>query len=868
MKRRFVVPEAIQTSAMDCGPAALKALLDGHGISVSYGRLREACQTGIDGTSIDQIEIAAGELGLAAEQIMVPVDHVLLGESSTLPALVITRQPNGFTHFVVAWSIHGDWVQVMDPGAGRRWLRKRVFLSEVHRHAQAVPAEAWREWSASNSFLAPLRARMKKISGVNEALIETADPARLDAAVRMVEALIDCDALRRGKPAGQLLARLASGEYPVPEQYWSVLPHTDDHTMVVLRGAVLLCVRGRTERDAAPASRELAAALSEKPAKPLRELMQVALAAGGLGPAALLGALAASAAGAVIEALLFGGFFDLGHDLVIRGQRLAAMAALLMLSAMLLALDLSVAKGALRLGRRLENVIRLRFLAKLPRLGDRYFQSRPISDMASRSHQVHQLRQAPELAAAFLRTAFEILFTTAGILWLYPGAALPAILLAVLCIGIPLAAQPALGDRDLRMRCHAGALSQFYLDSLLGLTAIRAHGAGTALRRQQEALLGAWARAGVALQRLAAAVEGVQLGSALSLAAWIVWHKLQPGSEPAGLLLLVYWILNLPALGQDAAAIAWQYPMLRNTALRVLEPLGAPEETETAAPAGFRGDEGVAITLDHVTVRAAGHVILNDVSASIPAGSHVAIVGASGAGKSSLAGLLLGWHRAEEGRVLVNGSPLDAATLRWLRTQTAWIDPQVQIWNRSMFENLRFGAPADRDIALDRNLHDAGLHPLLEKLPDGLQTPLGEGGALVSGGEGQRVRIGRALGRDAARLVILDEPARGLDSERRRAVLECARERWRGATLLAITHDLRDTLDFDRVLMIDRGLIVEDGVPRELAATPDSKYRRLLDVEDELNRGLWASKRWRRLTVRDGLLTEQENRSAYATSAR
>jgi ABC-type bacteriocin/lantibiotic exporter with double-glycine peptidase domain len=119
-RRRLLVPEVVQTSAMDCGPAALKCLLEGFGIAVSYGRLREACQTDVDGTSIDTLEEAAVQLGLEAEQMMLPVDHLLLPEAQALPALVVVQLPGGATHFVVAWRRHGRVVQLMDPGTGRR----------------------------------------------------------------------------------------------------------------------------------------------------------------------------------------------------------------------------------------------------------------------------------------------------------------------------------------------------------------------------------------------------------------------------------------------------------------------------------------------------------------------------------------------------------------------------------------------------------------------------------------------------------------------------------------------------------------------------------------------------------------------------
>ena len=166
------------------------------------------------------------------------------------------------------------------------------------------------------------------------------------------------------------------------------------------------------------------------------------------------------------------------------------------------------------------------------------------------------------------------------------------------------------------------------------------------------------------------------------------------------MLLLVYWALNLPVLGQEVALMARQYPAQRNVTLRLLEPLGAPEESEVqeddqavcaAAVQTLASTTvaGVAILLEGVSVRAAGHTILEGIDLTIEAGSHVAIVGPSGAGKSSLVGLLLGWHRPASGRILIDGEPLDGARLERLRRETAWVDPAVQLWNRSFLENLR-----------------------------------------------------------------------------------------------------------------------------------------------------------------------------------
>jgi ABC-type transport system involved in cytochrome bd biosynthesis fused ATPase/permease subunit len=430
-------------------------------------------------------------------------------------------------------------------------------------------------------------------------------------------------------------------------------------------------------------------------------------------------------------------------------------------------------------------------------LTDRYFQSRPVSDMGERCHNVQMLRQGPELAAGFLRNVFGVAFTVAAIGWPYPESLWAAAVVAA--IGVPLAAQPVLAERDLKLRSHSGALTRYYLDALLGRTAIRAHAAEPAVQGEQAALLGRWARAGFALQRAVVATDGAQFTLSLLVAVGLVWTRLAHGGDAGSMLLLIYWVLNLPVMGEEAAQAVWQFPLQRNTALRLLEPLGAPKaETGCAARAEPRRS-APHIRLDEVTVRAAGITILEKVSLEIPAGTHVAIVGPSGAGKSSLVGLLLGWHRATAGAVTVDGEPIDVEALR---AHTAWVDPQVQLWNRSLFDNLCYGG--GDAAAIEEALDGAELRGVLHKLPDGLQTPLGEGGTLVSGGEGQRVRLGRAMMRREVRLAIPDEPARGLDCERRRAAIERARERWWDATLLCITHDVADTEAFERVLVIAR----------------------------------------------------------------
>jgi ABC-type bacteriocin/lantibiotic exporter with double-glycine peptidase domain len=865
----------VQTSALDCGPASLKCLLEGFGIHVGYDRLREASQTGIDGTSIDTMETVAAQLGLEAEQVMLPVDHLLLPESKALPAIVVIKLPSGLTHFVVVWRCHGGAIQIMDPAVGRRWLSASQFANDVFCHSMLVPAEGWREFAASQGFQAALQRRLDRAglsSRATQRLLQESlqksswhSLAALDAGVRLVTRLVRAGGLHRSEGI-RLLDRLRASPDLIPAAYWSARPGPDDDegpAQISMRGAVLVRIRGKkTTRVQGSSSRgspilspELAAAVNERPISAGREMVRLLRQSGSLAPTALILALAVAAGGVVVEALLFRGLFDIAGELRLTGQRMGAMAAILSFSLALLFLEVPILSGALRLGRQIENRLRMAFLAKIPKLGDRYFQSRLTSDMAERGHTTHRLRHLPELGRQLVRTTFELCATAAGVIWLEPSAT-PLVLLTLAAAFIPaLATQSMLAERDLRVRSHAAGLTRFYLDAMLGLLAIRAHSAERSLRREHEKLLGEWGQAALRLQRAVVSIEGLQFTAMFGLIVWLVLsHPLQ-GSEIGRVLLVVYWALNLPILGQEIGALARQYPSYRNLTLRLLDPLRAPEEaTAQKFPQSIADNSAPPrVQFRNLSVEVSGHTILQEINCEIEPGTHVAIVGPSGAGKSSLVGILLGWLKPSLGEVLVDGSPL---CVDQLRLSTAWVDPAVQLWNRSLFSNLTYGSDQE-STAVGHALDAALLRSVLETLPEGLQTKLGEGGALVSGGEGQRVRFGRAMLRKHARLVILDEPFRGLDREKRRELLRRAREFWRDCTLLCITHDLEETRDFDRVLVIEYGRLREDGAPAQLCSSSNSRYSQLLEAEMQIRSGLWSSRLWRRIHIQSGRIVEK-----------
>jgi len=928
VKQRFFAYEVVQTSAMDCGPATLKSILEGYGIPVSYGRLREACQTDVDGTSIDTIEDIALYLGLRAEQIMIPADHLLLDESESLPAIVVIRLPSGLTHFVVVWNKLGKFVQVMDPSTGRRWPTWEVFLKELYIHSYRVSAQEWRTWAGTEGFLAPLRRRLTNLR-INEEQVERLISiglddsgwrglATVDAATRMVTQIVKSKGIAEGEQAGRVIEHFVkksltenlpeiervSGSLietgqghetlQIPADYWSVIqistqdstaPAADDsegkveiansNGELLLRGAVLIRISGfREEHEAISESikktlpPDLEIALQEPADKPEKEVFNLLKKDGFLTPLILLAAILMATLAVIFEAFLLQGVVQIGEGLNLLGQRIWAALILMFFIITPLILEFPINSTVLRMGRRLETRLRILFLEKIPKLGDRYFHSRPTSDMSQRAHDLRTLRTLPNLGFNLLRTGFQLFLTMIGVIWLDPISAPLALLGTAFFIATTFISRPFVDEQDRRLRTHIGALSRFYLDALIGLVPIKTHTAERSLRRQHEIQMFEWIRSGRNYFNFSTGIQsfGAILYTLFSIL--IIVNYIAQGGQSNEILLLFYWTLSLPALGQALALQFQQYPMHRNRILRVMEPLSAPdeeqiwfreEETLEVDLKSTREDQPVSISIDQVWVQAGGNVILKDIQLEVEPGEHIAIVGPSGAGKSSLVGLLLGWHRPAKGSVAIDSNILDGSKIQTLRRETAWVDPAVQLWNRSLYENLLYGSEKDSQSSLGSILQLADLYEILELLPEGMKTKLGESGGLVSGGEGQRVRLGRALNRVNVRLVILDEPFRGLDRKQRGELLKRAREIWKYATLLFISHDITETYQFERVLVMQDGKIIEDGRPDNLANNIHSQYRTLLDLDKEVRKTFWEGPIWKKLILEDGVLKAKKN---------
>ncbi len=886
---RRVVPETIQTSGMDCGPAALHSLLAGFGVPVSYGRLREACQTDVDGTSIDALESVARALGLDVAQLMLPADHVALTCATAMPAIAVALLPSGMPHFVLAWRRHGRLVQVMDPATGRRIVGTRALTAMLYIHEQAVPFAAWEAFAAAPTFQDALRERLGALGLRRRAAAEVV--ARAQAGGGRAMAALDAQARALAAAAGggsaatlappEPAAPAAAAARPfgrgvraqhafaldravddpgaalaeLPPEAWFARPTTADAepAEVMLRGAVLVRARELAAEPPDPATLtpDLAAALTEPPPRPARRLLAAARAAGRVAIAPLALAIALLAGGAVAETALLRGSLDAGD---VHGALLVVAG----IAGLLAGLETLAAATAMGIGRRLEIGLRRALAATLPRLPDRYLRSRPPSDMAERAHALHELRSLPLLATQLLAAALETLFVAVALCVLDP-AATPYVALATIgALGVALVVQLPLRERELRAREHASALGQTTLDAVLGVLAIRAHGAERAVRSEHDVRLRGWIGAAQAAVRARTAATFAQTACGIGLAIPVVVIGIDHLDSAPARLLLVLWAVTIPSTAERVGQIALQWPQLRTLALRLAEPLDATSsaalpECQEVSDIRSQFDIGAEVVFDEATVRATGQDVLAPTTLRVAPGEHVALVGLSGAGKSTLLALALGLADASDGSVAVGG-----LEPRAMWPAVAWVDPQVRVWNRDLAHNV---APLADEKRLRGLIASAELGAVAARV-DG--EALGADGGLLSGGEAQRVRLARALDRDGVRLAVLDEPLRGLDRAQRHRLLATARERWCDATMLCATHDIVEALSFDRVLVMEGGRVVADGRPEALLTQSDSPLQAMLDAERALRGELDSGRGWRRLRVSDGGLQEEARAEGFA----
>jgi len=207
---------------------------------------------------------------------------------------------------------------------------------------------------------------------------------------------------------------------------------------------------------------------------------------------------------------------------------------------------------------------------------------------------------------------------------------------------------------------------------------------------------------------------------------------------------------------------------------------------------------------------------LQEISAEIPAGTRTALVGETGAGKTTLAYLVARLYEPQRGAVLIDGIDVRDVTLESLAATVGLVSQETYLFHASIRENLRFSCPQASDEEIEDAARAAQIHELISSLPEGYDTPVGERGYRFSGGEKQRIAIARTVLRNPP-VLILDEATSSLDTETERAVQQALDELARGRTTIAIAHRLSTIRDAEQILVLDGGRIVERGSHDELA---------------------------------------------------
>ena len=368
-------------------------------------------------------------------------------------------------------------------------------------------------------------------------------------------------------------------------------------------------------------------------------------------------------------------------------------------------------------------------------------------------------------------------------------------------------------------------LGEHMLMTLQGMRTIRAYGQETEHQKRFEDASADARQTAIALYRLMAQLHPLtELGSIAVLCIIIamagVWHTGIPVTL-AAIALLYRLQPHLRELEGNLLGLAQIEPQLDSvramlaTCDKDYPPLGHRPIRSLDAAIRF---ERVSLVYD-----SARGAALTDVSFEIPAGKTTALVGASGAGKTTIVNLLLRLYRPTEGRILVDGVPLeDIRRTEWLEL-LAIAGQDVDLIEGTVIDNIRMANHSSSDDDVRAALHVAGIADMIQGLPDGYSTWIGQQGMRFSGGQRQRLGLARAILRDPA-ILILDEAMSALDKSLEDSIRHAINRRFTGRTRLLITHRTETLHDVDHVVCLDQGRVVAQGPP---AAVFASQMRRV-----------------------------------------
>jgi len=468
--------------------------------------------------------------------------------------------------------------------------------------------------------------------------------------------------------------------------------------------------------------------------------------------------------------------------------------------------------------------MRLTVYRHLTRLSPRFFARTPLGEIVSRlNNDVGEVqRVAAETVLASVGNALFLLGTLVMLAWLSPRLFLVSLLALPMSLVALVRYRRRLAARVAELRQRSADLGSFLIETLSGVRLLV-----TANAQEREAARfgdknASFVRALVSMQLftyLAGGLPGllVAAGSAVVFLVGgrdVIAERLSLGTFVA---FMAYHMRLLPPL----QAFMGLYASLATATVslgRVREIVdAAPEVVEAVSPVRLEAARG-EVELAAVTFGwGRGAAVLEEVSFRVAPGESLAVVGPSGSGKSTIADLLVRLLDPDAGVVRLDGHDLRTLRLADLRRQVALVEQAPFLFHATLLENLRYARPEAAADEVRFAADSAGLRELLRRLPEGLQTVVGERGAALSVGERQRVAIARALIANP-RVLVLDEPTAALDPETERQLLDGYHSLFRGRTTIVITHRRALAERADRVVVMGGARVVESGPTRELLA--------------------------------------------------
>ncbi|WP_342151726.1 ABC transporter transmembrane domain-containing protein [Methylorubrum sp. SB2] len=479
------------------------------------------------------------------------------------------------------------------------------------------------------------------------------------------------------------------------------------------------------------------------------------------------------------------------------------------------------------LGERVVADLRSAVFARLTSLDPTFFDKAQSGEIVSRL-----TADATQVKAVFgvsisilLRNLFLFVGAVVMMVWTSPGLSI-LVLAAIPLIVFPL----IVSGRGVRRRSRAAQdrladASAYAAEAVGAIRTMQAFGMGrTTAERFASASENAYgaARASITARALLTGVAIFLISASVVGVMWYGAKEVLAGHTSAGQLsqFVLYAVFGASALGQ-LSEVYGELAQAAGAAERLGEILATePVIQSPANPVPLPSPARGAIALENVRFRyptRPEHAALDGVSFAVAPGERVALVGPSGAGKTTVLQLLLRFYDPDEGTVRLDGVGLPQADLDQLRARLSLVPQDPVVFSGTVSENIRYGRPDATDAQVEEAARLANADGFIRALPQGYATLLGERGTTLSGGQRQRVAIARAILKDAP-VLLLDEATSALDAESERAVQTALDRLMQGRTTLVIAHRLATIRAADRILVFDGGRIVEEGTHESLLA--------------------------------------------------